>query len=203
VPPYDSGMDTPVTLMLSDPMMMYVIAHPLRMRIVGSLRIDGPATSAILARRLGTDSGQTSYHLRHLARHGFVLEAPELGQGARNRERWWKAAHQSTEYALDESDDSNRRDAMFAIERAERKLWDQAIDTFRTDAAQQKWSTEWQRVAYSSDHVVRMAPSRVEWFRSEVLRLMQECEAAETADPTDGAEKVLIILHTYPHRTER
>ena len=41
----------------------------------------------------GINTGQTSYHLRQLAQHGFVVDDEERGNG---RERWWKAAHQST-----------------------------------------------------------------------------------------------------------
>ena len=197
-------LDTPVTLTLTDPKLMYLIAHPLRMRIIGSLRIDGPATSAILARRLQTDSGQTSYHLRHLAKYGLVEEAADLGRGPRSRERWWRAVHQSTRWSVpnDAQLDAGGRDAMLAVERAARTVWDQAIDTFNTDVAKQRWSADWQRVAYSSDHVIRMAPSRVEWFRSQVTRLMDECETADAPDSAQ-AEKVLIILHTYPHRAQR
>jgi hypothetical protein len=200
-------MSQPATLTVNDPKLMYVIAHPLRMHIVGSLRIDGPATSAILARRLQTDSGQTSYHLRHLAKHGFVEEAPEVGKGSRGRERWWRAAHQSTEWSVpdDPKLGAGAREAMAAVERAARKVWDQAIDGYHAEVLQQKWSEDWQRVAYSSDHVVRMTPQRLEWFRAQMLRLMQEAEAAEAAAPpeTANAQKVLIIMHTYPHRTER
>jgi DNA-binding transcriptional ArsR family regulator len=78
-------------VLLTETETLRAMAHPLRMRILGSLRADGPATSTILARRLGTDSGQTSHHLRLLGRYGFVVDAPELGRGPRGRERWWKA----------------------------------------------------------------------------------------------------------------
>src|SRR5690349_7805219 len=102
---------------LTDAAMMRAMAHPLRMPIVGSLRLDGPGTAAILARRLDTDSGQTSHHLRLLARHGFVTEAPELGRGARGRERWWKAAHRSTLW----TDEAGVEDAA-AVNRASRAV---------------------------------------------------------------------------------
>ncbi|HZB35626.1 MAG TPA: helix-turn-helix domain-containing protein, partial [Gaiellaceae bacterium] len=46
--------------------------HPLRNRLLGALRIDGPATASELARRFDESSGATSYHLRQLARYGFV-----------------------------------------------------------------------------------------------------------------------------------
>lgn len=49
---------------------------------------DGPATATMLARRLGESSGQTSYHLRQLERHGLVEDDPAHVGG---RERWWRA----------------------------------------------------------------------------------------------------------------
>src|ERR1700752_3829026 len=69
------------------------LSHPVRMRMLGMLRIDGPATATTLAARLGLNTGATSYHLRQLAQHGFVVR--ETGRG-NARDRWWRAAHQST-----------------------------------------------------------------------------------------------------------
>lgn len=69
------------------------LAHPIRIRILASLREDGPATSTGLAQRLGESSGATSYHLRQLASHGLVDEDPDRGVG---RERWWCSVHLAT-----------------------------------------------------------------------------------------------------------
>jgi DNA-binding transcriptional ArsR family regulator len=61
------------------------LAHPLRLRLLDLLRFDGPATATMLAARVEESSGSTSYHLRQLARHGFI---EEVVKGA-GRERWW------------------------------------------------------------------------------------------------------------------
>ena len=74
------------------------LAHPVRLRMLGMLRIDGPATATSLAARLGLNSGATSYHLRQLADHGFIVDDQERGNG---RERWWRAAHASTRTSSD------------------------------------------------------------------------------------------------------
>ncbi|WP_309134141.1 helix-turn-helix domain-containing protein [Cellulomonas sp.] len=63
-------------------------AHPLRMAMYAALRDDGPATASMLARRFGESSGQTSYHLRQLERHGFVEDDPDRPG---SRERWWRS----------------------------------------------------------------------------------------------------------------
>ncbi len=63
------------------------LAHPLRQRILYHLAFAGPATSTSIAQAFGQSSGSTSYHLRQLARFGFVEEIRERAHG---RERWWR-----------------------------------------------------------------------------------------------------------------
>ena len=67
---------------------MKILAHPLRSRLLGALRLGGPASASTLAQALGTNSGATSYHLRRLAETGLVVDQP----GGRGRERLWRAA---------------------------------------------------------------------------------------------------------------
>ena len=64
------------------------LAHPLRMAMYDYLSEHGSATASQLGRHLGESSGQTSYHLRQLEKHGFVEDDPAH---ARGRDRWWRA----------------------------------------------------------------------------------------------------------------
>src|SRR3954451_6918072 len=79
------------------------LAHPLRVRMLGRLRLYGPATPSQLARDLGESSGATSYHLRQLLAHGFVVEEPDRGT---RRERWYRSAHRSTYFDMKLSDEN-------------------------------------------------------------------------------------------------
>lgn len=65
------------------------LAHPLRMRILDVLGVEGPQTASTLAGKLGESSGATSYHLRALAAQELIVEDTERGSG---RERWWRSA---------------------------------------------------------------------------------------------------------------
>ena len=49
------------------------LAHPLRRRILAELRRE-PASATTLAQALGESTGATSYHLRELAKYGFIEE---------------------------------------------------------------------------------------------------------------------------------
>ncbi|HEY3338957.1 MAG TPA: helix-turn-helix domain-containing protein [Propionicimonas sp.] len=70
-----------------EPAALKAFAHPLRMAMYTELQRLGSATASQLARSLGESSGQTSYHLRQLERHGFVEDDP-LHKGG--RDRWWR-----------------------------------------------------------------------------------------------------------------
>jgi len=63
------------------------LAHPLRVEMFDRLAMLGPATASQLADALSESSGATSYHLRQLARHGFIEEDPTQGTA---RERYWR-----------------------------------------------------------------------------------------------------------------
>jgi DNA-binding transcriptional ArsR family regulator len=69
------------------PAALKAFAHPLRMAIYDYLTAQGSATATQVGRHLGESSGQTSYHLRQLAKHGIIEDDPEHTGG---RERWWR-----------------------------------------------------------------------------------------------------------------
>lgn len=77
------------------PSALRAYAHPLRLRMIQFLNDQGPATATQLAAEFGESTGQTSYHLRQLAKHGLIEDDTTRGRG---RERWWKSTsfHLST-----------------------------------------------------------------------------------------------------------
>src|SRR6478752_54366 len=64
-------------------------AHPLRTAMYQYLTAHGSATASRLARQLGESTGQTSYHLRQLERHGLIEDDPDKADVG-GRERWWR-----------------------------------------------------------------------------------------------------------------
>ena len=90
---------------------MKAFAHPLRMAMYDFLNDHESATATMLARHTGESTGQTSYHLRQLARHGFVEEDTTRGSG---RERWWKAVGFRMD-GIELAQDSGTRPAVVAM----------------------------------------------------------------------------------------
>ncbi|MFD2768363.1 winged helix-turn-helix domain-containing protein [Micromonospora eburnea] len=170
-----------------------VLAHPLRMRLLGALRVKGPATATALAELLGTNTGATSYHLRQLAEVGLVTEDPDLGTG---RQRWWRAAHDVTNWAATDFDDDP--DARAAIEWIQgdqvRHLVEHAEHWF---AARQEWSPAWRDAFGMSDFFMTITSERLKALSAEVWQLLERYR--DEADPDEpGAEQVQIFLTALP-----
>jgi DNA-binding transcriptional ArsR family regulator len=66
---------------------MRALTHPLRLDLMELLAANGPATAAACGRALGVPQANCSFHLRQLAKYGYVDEAD---QGADRRERRWR-----------------------------------------------------------------------------------------------------------------
>ena len=74
-------------LELTDPKVIRALAHPARTQILAHLIESGPSTATECADAIGSTPSGLSYHLRQLARHGFVEQVPSED----GRERRWRA----------------------------------------------------------------------------------------------------------------
>jgi predicted transcriptional regulator len=79
---------------LTDPRALRAYAHPVRMKLVGLLRTEGPLTATRAAELLGESSGTCSFHLRQLAKYGLVEEAG----GGTGRQKPWRATTTTTSW---------------------------------------------------------------------------------------------------------
>src|ERR1700722_6115346 len=74
-------------MQISDPKAIRALAHPLRLDLLELLAAGGPATAAHCGRMLGESQASCSFHLRQLAKYGFVQDA---GPGQDRGERRWR-----------------------------------------------------------------------------------------------------------------
>jgi DNA-binding transcriptional ArsR family regulator len=88
-----ASRDTPYGRRITDPTALRALAHAGRYAILERLQTEGPATATEVAAVAGLSPSACSYHLRLLARHGFVEESPaDDGAPRDGRERVWRAA---------------------------------------------------------------------------------------------------------------
>jgi predicted transcriptional regulator len=83
-------------LQITDPKMMRAMAHPLRVALMEAIgNADGQTLTATQASELlGESPANCAFHLRTLAKYGFVEEAG----GGRGRERPWRRRHSGFEF---------------------------------------------------------------------------------------------------------
>ena len=71
---------------LTDPKAMRALAHPIRLQLLEELADAGTLTATEAAERLGESPANASFHLRQLAKYGYVVEA----EGGTGRKWPWK-----------------------------------------------------------------------------------------------------------------
>lgn len=202
-------MADPITVKHLDGPSLRALAHPLRMRLLAELRNHGPATATRLGERLGESSGSTSYHLRVLAAHGFVVDDPaHPAGGGRGGQRWWKAAHDMTswatgEFAADPGSDPDDRAAEawlsgYLGRQAVRAIDDWVARWDRTDPA-------WLPVADQSDYRITMTADQARAMMDEVhaVILRHRAAAADAPPPDPGqARPVQLLVYALPQEPE-
>ncbi|GIJ79666.1 Helix-turn-helix domain-containing protein [Micromonospora phaseoli] len=170
-----------------------VLAHPLRARLLGALRVQGPSTATTLAGLLDTNTGATSYHLRQLADVGLVVEEPDRGTA---RQRWWRAAHDITSWENTDFDDDP--DARAAVEWIQAEQVRQFVEhTERWSAVRDEWPPAWRDAFGMSDSFMTIPADRLKELQAELWRILERYRAE--ADPDEpGAEQVQIFLASLP-----
>lgn len=174
------------------------LAHPLRSRLLGTLRLSGPATSTTLAQRLDTNTGATSYHLRRLEEVGLVEELVDRGTA---RERWWQAAHGFTSWnETDFESDPTDQAAIEWLTGHHRQL----ISSWRDDwlANRHDYSTAWREVAGVSDYHLELTPAQLKALGDDLRAVLDEYSDAGPADSHD-AQHVVVLIEGFPARNLR
>ncbi len=81
---------------IKDPLRIRALAHPLRLALLDALDDAGQATATQCAEATGESVASCSYHLRILARHGFIERAEGSG-----RDRPWRPVSVSRTQSID------------------------------------------------------------------------------------------------------
>jgi DNA-binding transcriptional ArsR family regulator len=183
-------MSTPHDDFRLTPEAVKVLAHPLRSRLLGTLRRGGPATATTLATALSTNSGATSYHLRKLESVGLVADTGE-GTG---KQRLWRAATSSHSWAPSElSDDEDAATALSWLQRDYLRLFSTDFGHW-LDVAE-AWPSEWQDAAGMGDNWLNLNAEQLTALKKDLDELF---ERYEKAGGGPGAVRVAIWSAAFP-----
>ena len=182
------------------------LAHPLRVRLLGLLRRHGPATATVLAERLGLSSAATSYHLRQLAEHGFIVEDTELGQP---RERWWRAASRMTTFDIGAGiDDPEFAESTEVYLRSVTQMGADRVQAHLDEKLQLPGA--WRSAGTFNDLQLRLTPEQADELAERMWELVEgypradepltdaQREQLAAADPGEGLRAVEVQLLVFP-----
>jgi len=194
----DSTPNPRSVIALSGVKQMRALAHPLRMKVLGELRANGPRTVGQLADLFGEAPGTLSYHLRKLAEFGFVEEATDLA--ADRRERWWRSVHEYTDMT------PPAPDAPASDRHASAVLRHQVIDEYAATLHQliddtDRLPAEWREARMSGDTFAFLTAAELAEASAELRAVADKWHERGTRG-RPGAEPVQIILHAF-RRPER
>jgi DNA-binding transcriptional ArsR family regulator len=162
-----------------------VLAHPLRSRLLSQLRLHGAANATVLAERLGTNTGATSYHLRKLAEVGLVEETAE-GTG---KQRFWAAAQDSHSWRNTEyTDDPDAQAALGWLRQQQVRYFVERAERWERERA--RWPEAWQDAASMSDVILTVDATRLN-------ELMEELHAVALRyrDLPPSADGRQVVVH--------
>lgn len=174
-----------------------VFTHPLRLRVLRLLRSEGPATASGLARVLGTTPSLISYHLRAMAKHGFIAEDPEASSDG--RERRWIALNDLRFSTADFTGDEvavEIADAVVLTAHAD------VTDLFEKSLRHVKgMGLDWQNASFSAAPALRLSAVELLALYEELFAVVDRYRGrAEDTDADGGRrERVQLELLGFPY----
>jgi DNA-binding MarR family transcriptional regulator len=187
-----SGEERPVPRKLTDARTLRALAHPVRIALYEELAYGGAMTATELGKRIGETATTCSFHLRQLARYGFVEEAG----GGKGRARPWRLT--SLGWDIPVAHDPEAQVAGDAVLRLSRE---------RAFARYQRWQEtkaahprDWQEAADDSEYVTYLTAEELKQVKQELHAVLERFwdRLADPARRPPGALPVETLLLSYP-----
>jgi DNA-binding transcriptional ArsR family regulator len=183
-------------LQITDAQTMRALAHPIRVALLELLAIESTLTATEAGELLGESPAACSFHLRQLARYGFVEEA----LGGAGRARPWRRVPEAFSLSTVQEDPETAV-AAGALARLYRNRQFERLQQYLETTS--SYPQEWQEAATSTASRIWMTASELQVFAEELTTLLIEKLRERRDDPAlrpPGAVPVEILMHAFPTR---
>src|ERR1035437_1150569 len=184
---------------LTDPKAMRAEAHPVRIALLEVLGTKGPVTPPEAGEHIGESPTTCSFHLRQLAKYGFIEEVA----GVPGRKRPWRLVHTGLSFS-DVSDDPETRLAATALNRVLHAFY---LDRLKEGLALRRDTpTEWQQATGASEYLLYVTVDEVHALGEQMRNLVKPF-VERIGNPKKrprGAAPIEVLFFAYPrppHRT--
>lgn len=180
---------------IADPVHIRALSHPVRLRLLGYLDNVDEATATECADAIGESVASCSFHLRTLAKHGYIEPAERRG-----REKPWKVVSHRRSQVIDRNAPGAAHALSTLASMSVTVETERIHDWLRAAPAQPIEEVEAASV-YGATYYLTLEETYE--LREELLRLGERF-AGRTANPTlrpDGARHVNLfgVLNIDPH----
>ena len=178
---------------LTDPRAMRALAHPIRLALLEALTVAGTLTATEAGERVGESPSNASFHLRQLAKYGFVEEA----EGGTGRKRPWKLRHLGMSFT-DVHQDPETATAARALDRVLRDRYFARARQALED--RHALPEEWRAVTGMNQMGLYLTPEELKALDEEIIELLFKRYADRRQPSTEhpeGAERVEILTLAY------
>jgi DNA-binding Lrp family transcriptional regulator len=167
---------------LTDPRAMRALTHPVRLALIEAMGHAGrPLTATEAGELIGESPTTCSFHLRQLAKYGFVEEAA-AGPG---RRRPWRLSGMGVRFT-DAHEDPEAATAATVLGRVLRARW---LDRARASLEDRHaLSPEWREATGDFQYVLHVTPEELEGIQREVIDLLTRYHD-RAADPSLRPER--------------
>lgn len=177
-------------MQITDPRAMRAMAHPLRLDLIELLATARTLTAAECARRLGSTQASCSFHLRQLAKYGFVEQAAPTGD---SREKPWRLTDIKQSWSTaDSGAAATELERVFVQREADRIL------AFQVDSGREP--EQWRQASFVGGATLPMTIEELDSVR-ERLREVLEPFVDRLGNPDSWPERhrlVRILLAGTP-----
>jgi DNA-binding transcriptional ArsR family regulator len=180
---------------ITDARAMRALAHPVRLALLEALAHAGTLTATQASELLGESPANCAFHLRTLAKYGYVVEAG----GGKGRERPWRRAHTMLQITTDQDDPS------VAIAADELSQWylSATLDRARSALSRRAtWPAAWQHNDLTGENqaIVYATIDEANELAAQTERLLLRFHDRldHPEHRPDGAMPIEILLLSYP-----
>lgn len=179
---------------VSDARTLRALAHPVRIAILEALSLGGAMTATQIGEQIGESPTTCSFHLRQLAKYGFVEEAG----GGKGRARPWRMTSIGMHIA-NTHDDPEVEVAATALARLIRE---RQLDRYRRwEETKASYPRRWRDAAEDSQLLFYVTAEELAQLNDELLALLRPRFLDRHNDPSlrpPGAVPVEMLLFSYP-----
>ena len=179
---------------LTDSRTLRALTHPVRIALIEALLLGGAMTATEVGERIGESPTTCSFHLRQLAKYGFVEEAG----GGKGRARPWRLSSVGMQFASAHDDPETEVAAGALV----RMLRERQFGRYRTWLeTNRSYPREWRDAAGSSESIMYLTAGELEELSQEVLALVLPRFRERLTDPArrpPDAVPVEILMLAYP-----